>query len=233
MQVRQQTLLFSNNIFDLDTIVYLRFEILTEFGGSYTINVPYFCYQCGKCCRETVFPDIGALPTIADYFGLSIRELVIQILGNKEITTLPDSIQQISSIKPCVFLKENKCTIYPVRPSICQRWYPRTLYSSGFSTKRTPACPAYSRLTEMCKTFLNDHSYRIGVYEILHVGTSRPESPFPFVKRLEEVQKETLVNYFPPNEENAKRLLEIFLDFNPKKNEKKIFLALNPALRFI
>ncbi len=104
------------------------------------ISLNDFCKYCAaKCCKNwTIFTTINDVKRIAKYTGLKHSDFSIyssipewelnkfQKKGKKHIYGLIDNgrILQIKKIKKeCYFLKENRCSIYAIRPLIC-RLYP-------------------------------------------------------------------------------------------------------------
>ena len=78
------------------------------------------CQMCGACCRgfggTYVTPaDINA---IADYLGADARTFVeryCQMSGNRPVLGL-------ASDGYCVFHREGRCGIHPVKPRMCRDW---------------------------------------------------------------------------------------------------------------
>lgn len=92
---------------------------------TYPVNVRFSCNQCGLCCGDTkqktrhiLFLESEA-KSIASQTNLEITDFSFQIDDK-----LPFRYEMKKTSKgKCVFLKESKCTIYPMRPLIC-RFYP-------------------------------------------------------------------------------------------------------------
>ena len=199
----------------IDVIVYSRFEVVTEDGGSYTLNLPIFCQQCGQCCRDISFPE----PELIE----SILRLVLELkliapdylerFNNKDL-------HSIASIKPCVFLYKNQCKIYPVRPLYCREWFPRV---------RSP-CLAFKLHNKMGRFLLRDKNYHIGIREIIHISKDTLNSFYPQVEDSTSITKETLINYYSPLQEKALEIWNKFTSFNPSPNEQRIFLLINPGI---
>ena len=78
------------------------------------------CDFCGRCCREIpVQIDIDEVERISEYLGISTQKFI------KKYTVLRDVGfgEKLYLKTPCPFLKNNRCTIYPLRPRVC-RTYP-------------------------------------------------------------------------------------------------------------
>lgn len=73
------------------------------------------CSRCGRCCK---LPFL--LPRdkkkICEYLGISINSFEEKYLSGKN--------------SPCPFFKNNRCKIYPARPTVC-RIYPFMLLPHG------------------------------------------------------------------------------------------------------
>jgi len=92
---------------------------------SYPVNVRFSCNQCGLCCGDTrqktrhILLLESEVKIIASQTKLDITAFSFQIADK-----LPFCYEMKKTAEgKCVFLKENKCTIYPMRPLIC-RFYP-------------------------------------------------------------------------------------------------------------
>jgi Fe-S-cluster containining protein len=76
------------------------------------------CKQCGKCCTGFWFNNIPLLD--------GDQEKIVSACKSKEefqeITDLMDfNDKKMFALKePCVFLKENKCSIHQNSPSVCK-----------------------------------------------------------------------------------------------------------------
>ena len=88
-------------------------------------NVRFNCNQCGLCCGDTKQKTRHILlleaeaKTIASQTNLDMTDFLNQI---NEKFPFCYEMKKTNESK-CVFLKENKCTIYELRPLIC-RFYP-------------------------------------------------------------------------------------------------------------
>ncbi len=85
-------------------------------------KIRFTCQKCGKCCGAEV------IVSYADVYRLSederIREEILkkhqprQAKGNLVYST--NSLMGVRERYPCCFLKDNKCTVYTLRPLICR-----------------------------------------------------------------------------------------------------------------
>ncbi len=92
---------------------------------TYPINVHFSCSQCGICCRDTEQKTRHVLlledeaRNIAVQISRSFADFSFQIADR-----LPFMYEMKKTEEgKCVFLKENQCSIYLLRPLIC-RFYP-------------------------------------------------------------------------------------------------------------
>lgn len=99
--------------------------------------IRFTCQKCGKCCGAEV------IVSYADVYRLSedekIREEILkkhqprQVKGNFVYST--NSLMGLKEKYPCCFLKDNKCSIYELRPQIC-RIYPFLVLPDTVKPKR-------------------------------------------------------------------------------------------------
>jgi len=92
---------------------------------TYPTNVHFNCSRCGICCGDTEQKTRHILllndepKIIASKTSLEIIDFSYQISDK-----LPFGYEMKKTIEgKCVFLKENQCTVYQIRPLIC-RFYP-------------------------------------------------------------------------------------------------------------
>lgn len=77
------------------------------------------CTQCGNCCKELE-------PEVSDeeiHQLARLKEISVEAFKKMYIGIEPDTGIQFMKAKPCIFLKDKMCSIYPNRPSSC-RDYP-------------------------------------------------------------------------------------------------------------
>lgn len=77
------------------------------------------CTRCGACCRNLII-EIEHLDILREPRLLEAAELLD---GNGKVKFEDDFEKQYllacGKRKPCPFLKDNKCGIYPTRPNVC------------------------------------------------------------------------------------------------------------------
>ena len=89
----------------------------------YKDGLRFECTGCGKCCTGApgyIFVTIEEIEAIAKHIQMDLTQfcsIYIRKVGERY------SINEDSLDFSCLFLKDNKCTIYPVRPTQC-RTYP-------------------------------------------------------------------------------------------------------------
>lgn len=102
---------------------------------EYIDGIPFECTQCGKCCKWDgyVFLDDADIEKMSESITNCDKEKFLddytkdldkgkyRVLGNK-----PDS-------KECVFLEDNRCSIYKDRPKQCR----------DFPVSYNPKCPGF------------------------------------------------------------------------------------------
>ena len=96
-----------------------------ELNFTYPVNIKFECNRCGLCCGDTEQKTRHILiledeaKKIAAYTSQSIAYFSEETKGK-----LP-YVYEMKKTKEgkCVFLKDNECNIYQLRPLIC-RFYP-------------------------------------------------------------------------------------------------------------
>ncbi len=195
-----------------DIIVYTKFIIIADIANPYTLNIPFFCQRCGQCCRDIAFPEPKQFMKLAQKFSDQIQVFLDD----------PDLADR-GLKKPCFFLQVNNlCSIYQERTKLCREWFPR-------SGKK---CPAYLQHIKICRYFLKNQAYQVGVRELIYIGEKSYDPNYPLVKNLEEINRE-LIDYIYPSESIARRIWRQILQLRLKEEEKLIFRAINPIFTHI
>lgn len=90
-------------------------------------TIQFACTQCGKCCkgRTNVFLNSHEAEAISSHLNLTKFEFSKNYTEEKEVgdKLLISLKSKVDNGGGCVFLKDNKCSIYNVRPTQC-RTYP-------------------------------------------------------------------------------------------------------------
>ena len=115
-----------------------------------TVSKGIDCMQCANCCRSLAiapqYPDIAKL---SEQHNLTIQEFKDKYLKRDHEGDL------VFKQRPCPFLKNNKCSTYESRPSLCQK-YPyldqKTFISRLANIKANlHVCPIVFNTFEMLK----------------------------------------------------------------------------------
>lgn len=112
------------------------------------------CTKCANCCK-TMSPQVkpADVKRISAFLEIPEKEFVEKYLKTG------DENEYLMNALPCPFLKDDKCSIYEVRPKDC-RDYPHTT-KQGFTTRRymhqgnTEVCPAVYQIIETMKDRFN------------------------------------------------------------------------------
>ena len=124
-----------------------RSSLTTLF--EYPKHVGFVCSRCSQCCGDTEdhVRTILLLKTDAER------------ISNETLFDIHEFADQVSGFEPynyqmkkpengkCFFLKNNRCTIYKIRPLIC-RFYPFQLENLGnnrYSFSYTNKCPGIGK----------------------------------------------------------------------------------------
>jgi len=108
----------------------------------YKEGLRFECTGCGKCCTggpgyAWVTPE--EIENIAKYLDMPVNDFV------KKYCRKVQGRWSLTEIKPeysCVFLKEKRCTIYPVRPTQCRTfpWWKENLSSPEAWAEAAKSC---------------------------------------------------------------------------------------------
>ena len=103
----------------------------TETQPWYRNGLPFECTGCGQCCTGSpgyVWVTVDEILQMAQHLDLSVEKFCqtfVRQVGDRY------SLKEDPRSFDCVFLKEKRCAIYPVRPSQCKTfpWWPQNLES--------------------------------------------------------------------------------------------------------
>jgi Fe-S-cluster containining protein len=113
-------------------------------------TVRFKCVKCGICCGDTTGKTrhILLLSEEAEKIAAATKQLVtefaVEICGKEPYAF---EIKKTSEDGKCIFLADNHCTIYPLRPMIC-RFYPFELKPDEAERYRffcTDECPGVNK----------------------------------------------------------------------------------------
>lgn len=109
-------------------------KVLQDDKPWYSEGLRFECTGCGDCCSGSsgyVWLNEDEIVAIADYLKLTLDEFAQRFLRRVRgrYALLENRVSH--EIYDCVFLKNNKCQIYPVRPTQCKTfpWWPQHLLS--------------------------------------------------------------------------------------------------------
>ena len=127
---------------------------------EYPKNVSFICSQCGRCCGDT--EDIVR--------HILLLKIDVASISNKLLLRDQEFAEEISGFEPyiyemkktaagkCIFLENNICTIYEIRPLIC-RFYPFQLKNLGnnrYSFSYTSKCMGIGKGSRQKRTFFEN-----------------------------------------------------------------------------
>ena len=106
------------------------FYVHLEFRDreNWSINLPFLCSRCGRCCTLENFltagPLRGALGAHSESY--SKADEIYWKMGNLWTENEVKYDRYVASTQ-CPFLKNDNCTVYAIRPEGC-RYFPCTLF---------------------------------------------------------------------------------------------------------
>jgi len=97
----------------------------------YADGLRFKCTQCGQCCTGApgyTWVSDEEINAIAQYLSLSVEEFTKKYLRKVHGRW---SLLERSGNYDCIFLKDKKCEVYPVRPKQCRTfpWWAANLHS--------------------------------------------------------------------------------------------------------
>lgn len=106
-------------------------KVIQDDTPWYSQGLRFECTGCGQCCTGApgyTWVNEQEIRDIAQHLNISIEEFsrryLRRVKGRLSLLELPKSYD-------CIFLKDKKCQIYPVRPTQCRTypWWPQNLKS--------------------------------------------------------------------------------------------------------
>lgn len=166
-------------------------------NSRYTINIPFKCQQCGRCCSWGYPPPKNneiPLPPMAYSSNKNGKNILTKEMVNKLMTS-----------KPCLFYEDHSCKIYPYRPSMC-RFYPLVRVERDKITNEV-LCPG-----------------RIRFDEIEHIITQQQDgyTKKAYHKKICDIN----IEYSPTNKQ-WDQTINNYYKSNPNENEIELFLQIN------
>jgi uncharacterized protein len=83
------------------------------------------CTQCGDCCKWEGFVLLidDDIRRLADHEGLSLGDFTAKFTAPKHLKgVLETSLVDKKGTDECVYLKDNKCSVYDIRPKQCSEY---------------------------------------------------------------------------------------------------------------
>jgi Fe-S-cluster containining protein len=185
-------------------ILYKSYQI-GDLPHSFTVNLPYICEQCGRCCRWR-YPSNSFDIEILPFLGYSVDNEGKEKFFNDFNIVFEDG--QILNTEPCRFYKINQCIIYPYRPENCKS-YPLSDHLERNPITNEPCCPGARRF-EQIETVLVIEKYD------------------SIIERAYNSSIDGIIVEFPPSSEQWKTLKKDFHKSEPTDVELKLFLRVNP-----
>jgi Fe-S-cluster containining protein len=121
----------------------------TQVNFEYPTALRFHCTKCGICCGDTKEKTrhILLLKAEAEHIAKSTAHPITEFATRTEKTPYVYEMKKTTTDGKCVFLKNTRCTIYPLRPLIC-RFYPfelKTSQSGKYQFLFTKECPGINQ----------------------------------------------------------------------------------------
>jgi uncharacterized protein len=103
-----------------------------ESAPWYKNGLRFKCTGCGKCCTGSpgyVWVTVEEIASMAAFLGISINEFKRKYIRQRDHRYA--LIEMKLRNYDCVFLRDRKCLVYPVRPKQCRTfpWWKENLSS--------------------------------------------------------------------------------------------------------
>jgi hypothetical protein len=123
-----------------------KLPILPEEKPWYSEGLRFECTGCGQCCTGSpgyVWVTEEEIQKIADFLSISLQNFATLYLRKIDGRW---SLRELRHTYDCVFLKDNKCSIYTLRPTQCKTfpWWPRNLQSRSDWIEAAKHCEGIS-----------------------------------------------------------------------------------------
>jgi len=106
-------------------ILKMMFNTLGWLRVKYPKEIKFSCVGCASCCRRSALLLPEDIERLSRVTGLNPEKFAVPVQGLE-----PYTHKLKRSGKACIFLKGNKCFVYPYRPLSC-RFYPFILFQIG------------------------------------------------------------------------------------------------------
>jgi Fe-S-cluster containining protein len=117
---------------------------------EYPTTVRFYCTKCGICCGDTKEKTrhILLLSPEAEQIAKATSQPILNFAEKTENKApYVYEMKKTAEDRKCVFLEDNRCTIYPLRPLIC-RFYPfelRSAHGRNYKFLFTTECPGINK----------------------------------------------------------------------------------------
>jgi len=124
---------------------------------KYPKHVSFRCVRCALCCGDTEHKVRSVLLLKPEADRISEKTLLDIDKFAEEIKGREPYVRQMRKTEDgkCVFLKDDSCSIYQIRPLIC-RFYPfqlKNLGNSGYIFNYTDECPGIGKGSKLKRNF--------------------------------------------------------------------------------
>jgi Fe-S-cluster containining protein len=105
-------------------------KVLSNDKPWYSEGLRFKCTECGQCCTGApgyAWVTDEEIQTIADHLKMSVKDF-----GKRFLRIAKGRYALVEKKNyDCIFLKDKKCSIYPVRPTQCRTfpWWMQNLSS--------------------------------------------------------------------------------------------------------
>lgn len=141
-------------------------KVIQEEQPWYAQGLRFQCTGCGQCCTGApgyIWVNEQEMEQIASFLQLQLQDFarlyVRRVKGRFSLLEHPKTYD-------CVFLKDKKCQIYPVRPVQCRTypWWPQNLKSQKDWQEAAKWCEGIHSNASLVplETIEQQHSIQIG-----------------------------------------------------------------------
>ena len=121
-------------------------NVLKDEKPWYSEGLRFKCTECGECCTGGpgyCWVTDEEISAIADYLKMDLKKFQRRYL---RYVTGRYSLVETKNYD-CIFLKDKKCTIYPVRPTQCRTfpWWAQNLSSPEAWEEAAKRCEGISK----------------------------------------------------------------------------------------
>lgn len=124
---------------------------------DYPKNLRFYCTKCGICCGDTKERCRSILllkREVEDIAKEVLKPISDFTVNSEEMKPYSYKMKKTENGK-CVFLKDNRCIIYPLRPLIC-KFYPfelKVMNNKKYKFLQTEECPGINEGQVLRKSY--------------------------------------------------------------------------------